>query len=143
MGKRHLSLSEIGYIESEMAKLGIHAKRQGPMLDFNQDKICEFIVLTNGTMVENPAGDKQATRTNQAMSEPTPIQGKCLGLANSSFLTFFLQSLYHGSVRIQNIFDQHAVVSVPISVLKVSSCVYRKVSHLGRIGFLSSSPGRL
>jgi hypothetical protein len=52
-------------------------------LDFNQDKICESIVLANGTMVENPS--LQTTQLEKTISEPIPkpLEGKCLGLANS------------------------------------------------------------
>jgi hypothetical protein len=70
-------------------KLNLDNNQSPQCLDFNQDKICEFIVLTNGTMVENPDMGKQVTEAqSQAISQPTPIseskpvEGKCLGKIN-------------------------------------------------------------
>jgi hypothetical protein len=56
---------------------------QPQCLDFNQDRVCEFVVFTNGTMVENPDTVKQITQVqSQVISESTPIEGKCLGKIN-------------------------------------------------------------
>ena len=61
-------------------------------LDFDKDGICEFIVLANGTMVENPNTVKQTqvanTNTNPLLPAPVnvkaPVKGKCLGMANTA-----------------------------------------------------------
>jgi hypothetical protein len=74
-------------------KLNLDSSQSPQCLDFNQDKICEFIVLANGTMVENPS--LQTTQLEKTVSEPTPkpLQGKCLGLVNSpSFCANILMS---------------------------------------------------
>jgi hypothetical protein len=60
-------------------KLNLNSSQSPQCLDFNQDKTCEFIVLSNGTMVENPS--LQTTQLEKTLSEPTPkpLEGKCLG----------------------------------------------------------------
>ena len=43
-------------------------------MDFNQDKTCEFIVLVNGTMVENPENQRPIPAALTPQSEHTPRQ---------------------------------------------------------------------
>jgi hypothetical protein len=35
-------------------RLNLENSQSAQCLDFNQDKICEYIVLANGTMIKNP-----------------------------------------------------------------------------------------
>ena len=55
-------------------KLNLENSQSPQCLDFNQDKICEFIVLINGTMVENPDRVKQTTQALTSQSEHPPQQ---------------------------------------------------------------------
>jgi hypothetical protein len=66
-------------------KLNLDSSQSPQCLDFNQDKICEFIVLANGTMVENPDRAEQVTQSKSqaASSQPVSVQGKCLGLQHN------------------------------------------------------------
>jgi hypothetical protein len=66
-------------------KLNLDTNQSPQCLDFNQDKICEFIILINGTMVENPDRVEQVTQSkSQAVSsQPVSVQGKCLGLQHN------------------------------------------------------------
>jgi hypothetical protein len=69
-------LSQASFGQIPLDKLNLDNNQSPQCLDFNQDKICEFIVLTNGTMVENPDRAKQVTQAqSQAISERTPIEG--------------------------------------------------------------------
>jgi hypothetical protein len=43
-------------------KLNLDNNQSPQCLDFNQDKTCEFIVLLNGTMIENPDRVKQVSQ---------------------------------------------------------------------------------
>ena len=40
-------------------------------IDFNQDKTCEFILLTNGTMIANPLQTEQPTKSTPKVAQPT------------------------------------------------------------------------
>jgi hypothetical protein len=74
-------------------KLNLDSNQSPQCLDFNQDKICEFIVLANGTMVENPNIVEQTTQVTNSNPDPTPtpapvkapVKGKCLGMANTGY----------------------------------------------------------
>jgi|SRR5215207_1990636 len=52
---------------------------QPQCLDFNQDRVCEFIVLANGTMVDNPINQRPiAASTSQPESSPQQGSGQKL-----------------------------------------------------------------
>ncbi|HEU4443172.1 MAG TPA: hypothetical protein VFR94_00700 [Nitrososphaeraceae archaeon] len=56
-------------------KLSIENSQSPQCLDFNQDTICEFMVIANGTMVKNPSLDGQTTLTpaaNLTVTATTP-----------------------------------------------------------------------
>lgn len=83
-------------------KLNIeNGEQRQQCLDFNKDKICEFIVLANGTTVKNPL-DNTATTT-----KATPIEGKCLGLQTNYCKNLLLED---GSVVANPNFIEGALV---------------------------------
>jgi hypothetical protein len=65
-------------------KLNLESNEAPQCLDFNQDKICEYIVLINGTTVKNPdATGSQSLSSFLAgtdVNAQPQMQGKCLGL---------------------------------------------------------------
>jgi hypothetical protein len=66
-------------------KLELESSSHPECLDFNQDTICEFILLANGTMTKNPT-IQTAQQQEKPITEPTiskPLEGKCLGFQNN------------------------------------------------------------
>jgi hypothetical protein len=86
-----LSQSGFGQIPT-LDKPNLDNNQSPQCLDFNQDKICEFIVLTNGTMIENPDRAEQVTQSKgqSVSSEPVSVQGTCLGFQTSPEFCRFL-----------------------------------------------------
>jgi hypothetical protein len=70
-----LSLGQIPTLD----KLNLENSQTTQCLDFNQDKICEYIVLANGTTVKNPdlistAAPVSATRSTTAPGQTTELR---------------------------------------------------------------------
>jgi hypothetical protein len=92
-------------------------------LDFNQDRVCEFIVLENGTMVTNPVNQRPIPVPNsQPIIPTTTVQGssqklvpggaydfpKCLGQISDSCVNILLSN----GTMIKNPRDQSMTIYV-------------------------------